>query len=63
VILVDRIGVIWALLAAITIAMLYAVSGIPFGDRGVLAVLIVAGVPWILLRAIDFIATGTIRIR
>jgi hypothetical protein len=57
----DRIGLVWALFLGGLAVVMMMVTGKGLTDGGqILAGSIV--VPWLLLRALDFIVTGRIRI-
>lgn len=56
----DRVAVVWAVIAAVVLA-LFALNTPGVGrltDGYFIALAIVAGVPWILLRAAHWIFTG-----
>ena len=58
-ILADRLGLVWT--AAVAGFFLLMQLGMPL-TTFLMATAIFAGIPWLLLRGVDFIVTGRIRV-
>jgi hypothetical protein len=58
----DRIALVWWILLAIAIQLMHAVPSPIIGDPYILNTFAgMVGIPWLIMRGIDFIFTGTIR--
>lgn len=59
----DRLALGWAALLIFVMTLAWKGPGFPLDDGGVWYILeLIVGIPWLVLRVLDFIFTGQIRL-
>jgi hypothetical protein len=60
----DRLALVWGILLIVVMAMVWKGPGFLLDDAGIWYILeLVVGLPWIVLRGLDIVLTGQVRLR